>query len=87
VPGQTRGQEALERLRADLNCGEFKPGDRIPPERELMVRYSAGRNADREAVRGLVAVGRLEVKASFGGTATGSDGRTVLAQSLGETSR
>jgi GntR family transcriptional repressor for pyruvate dehydrogenase complex len=84
MPGQTRGQEVLERLRADLNGEEFKPGDRIPTERELMVRYSAGRNTVREAVQSLVALGRLEVKAGFGTTVTGSDGRTALAQSLGE---
>jgi DNA-binding FadR family transcriptional regulator len=51
MPGQTRGQEVLERLRADLNGEEFKPGDRIPTERELMVCYSAGRNTVREAVQ------------------------------------
>jgi DNA-binding FadR family transcriptional regulator len=84
VPGQTRGQEVLERLRADLNGEEFKQGDRIPTERELMVRYSAGRNTVREAVQSLVALGRLEVKAGYGTTVTGSDGRAALAQSLGE---
>ncbi|MCU1581413.1 MAG: nanR [Microbacteriaceae bacterium] len=84
MPGQTRGQEVLERLRADLNGEEFKPGDRIPTERELMVRYSAGRNTVREAVQSLVALGRLEVKAGYGTTVTGSDGRAALAQSLGE---
>ncbi len=84
MPGQTRGQEVLERLRADLNGEEFKPGDRLPTERELMVRYSAGRNTVREAVQSLVALGRLEVKAGYGTTVTGSDGRAALAQSLGE---
>jgi DNA-binding FadR family transcriptional regulator len=84
MAGQTRGQEVLERLRADLNGEEFKPGDRIPTERELMVRYSAGRNTVREAVQSLVALGRLEVKAGYGTTVTGSDGRAALAQSLGE---
>lgn len=84
MPGQRRGQEVLERLRADLNTEEFKPGDRIPTERELMVRYSAGRNTVREAVQSLVALGRLEVKAGYGTTVTGSDGRAALAQSLGE---
>ena len=84
MAGQTRGQEVFERLRADLNGEEFKPGDRIPTERELMVRYGAGRNTVREAVQSLVALGRLEVKAGYGTTVTGSDGRAALAQSLGE---
>ena len=84
MAGQTRGQEVLERLRADLDSGEFRPGDRIPTERELMVRYGAGRNTIRGAVQGLVALGRLEVKAGYGTTVTGLDGRTALAHSLGD---
>ena len=84
MPNQTRAQEVLERLRTDLDRGEFKPGARIPTERELMVRYSAGRNTIRGAVQALVALGRLEVKAGYGTTVTGSDGRTALAQSLGD---
>ncbi len=84
MPNQTRAQEVLERLRGDLDGGEFKPGERIPTERELMVRYSAGRNTVRGAVQGLVALGRLEVKAGYGTTVTGSDGRTAIAHSLGD---
>ena len=38
--GETRGQAVMERLCTDLNADGFKPGDRIPAERELMVRYS-----------------------------------------------
>lgn len=79
---QTLGREVAERLRGDLINGVFKPGDRLPPERELMARYAAGRNTVREAVQGLVALGMLEVKAGFGTTVTRADGRVAIARSV-----
>jgi GntR family transcriptional repressor for pyruvate dehydrogenase complex len=79
---QTLGQEVAERLRGDLTGGVFKPGDKLPPERELMARYEAGRNTVREAVQGLVALGMLEVKAGSGTTVSRSDGRAAIARSM-----
>lgn len=79
---QTLGQEVVERLRSDLTSGFFKPGEKLPPERELMTRYHAGRNTVREAVQGLVALGMLEVKAGYGTTVSRSDGRVAIARSL-----
>lgn len=81
---QTLGQEVAERLRRDLAEGIFKPGEKLPPERELMSRYSVGRNTVREAVRGLVALGMLEVKAGSGTTVSRVDGRTALARTMDE---
>jgi GntR family transcriptional repressor for pyruvate dehydrogenase complex len=81
---QTLGQEVAERLRRDLAEGVFKPGAKLPPERELMLRYSVGRNTLREAVHGLVALGMLEVKAGSGTTVSRADGRTALAHSVAE---
>ena len=79
---QTLGQEVAERLRGDLIGGVFKPGEKLPPERELMTRYSAGRNTVREAVQRLVALGMLEVKAGYGTTVSRPDGRVAIAHSL-----
>jgi GntR family transcriptional regulator, transcriptional repressor for pyruvate dehydrogenase complex len=79
---QTLGQEVAERLRSDLTSGAFKPGEKLPPERELMTRYSAGRNTVREAVQRLVALGMLEVKAGYGTTVSRADGRAAIAQSV-----
>jgi len=79
---QTLGQEVLERLRGDLTGGVFKPGEKLPPERELMTRYNAGRNTVREAVQGLVALGMLEVKAGHGTTVSRPDGRVAIARSM-----
>jgi GntR family transcriptional repressor for pyruvate dehydrogenase complex len=81
---QTLGQEVAERLRRDLAEGMFKPGEKLPPERELMLRYAVGRNTVREAVRGLVALGMLDVKAGSGTTVSRADGRTALAHTMAE---
>ncbi|MEV7345084.1 FadR/GntR family transcriptional regulator [Streptomyces sp. NPDC093544] len=81
---QTLGQEVAERLRRDLADGVFSLGEKLPPERELMTRYSAGRNTVREAVRGLVALGMLEVRAGSGTTVSRIDGRTALAHTVSE---
>jgi GntR family transcriptional regulator, transcriptional repressor for pyruvate dehydrogenase complex len=77
-------QEVAERLRRDLTSGVFKPGEKLPPERELMMRYAAGRNTVREAVQGLVALGMLEVKAGSGTTVARADGRVAIAQSVAD---
>jgi GntR family transcriptional regulator, transcriptional repressor for pyruvate dehydrogenase complex len=81
---QTLGQEVAERLRSDLTGGVFKPGEKLPPERELMTRYNAGRNTVREAVQGLVALGMLEVKAGYGTTVSRADGRIAIARSVAD---
>jgi GntR family transcriptional repressor for pyruvate dehydrogenase complex len=81
---QTLGQEVVERLRGDLTSGVFKPGEKLPPERELMTRYNAGRNTVREAVQGLVALGMLEVKAGYGTTVSRHDGRAAIARSMAD---
>jgi GntR family transcriptional regulator, transcriptional repressor for pyruvate dehydrogenase complex len=79
---QTLGQEVAARLRNDLTGGVFKPGEKLPPERELMTRYAAGRNTVREAVQGLVALGMLEVRAGHGTTVSRADGRVAIARSV-----
>ena len=81
---QTLGQEVVGRLRSDLTNSVFKPGEKLPPERELMIRYAAGRNTIREAVQGLVALGMLEVKAGYGTTVSRADGRVAIARSVAD---
>src|ERR1700730_10708616 len=81
---QKLGQEVAERLRSDLTSGVFKPGEKLPPERELMTRYNAGRNTVREAVQGMVGLGKLEVRAGFGASVSRRDGRGAIARSVAD---
>jgi len=53
----------LERLVLD---GELKPGDRLPPERELAERFNASRNGVREAIRRLETLGLLSTEPQSG---------------------
>lgn len=53
----------LERL---ITEGRFRPGERLPSERELAERFGVSRTVVREAVRGVAAKGLLEVRAGSG---------------------
>lgn len=57
---------AAELLRKSILEGNFAPGERIPPERELATTYAVSRGSIREAIRGLVSLGILESKRGSG---------------------
>ncbi len=50
----------------DLIGVEFMPGDKIPSENELCVRFDASRTTIREALRALRSMGILEVRQGIG---------------------
>src|SRR5438034_5638537 len=50
---RSRGETALIRLRRDILLGRWRPGARLPPERELAARLGTNRNTLREALRTL----------------------------------
>jgi GntR family transcriptional regulator len=52
--------QLAEHLRAQIASGELKPGDQIPPERELCERAGISRMTARQAVTYLVQHGVLE---------------------------
>ncbi|MDE3076738.1 MAG: FadR family transcriptional regulator [Chloroflexota bacterium] len=49
--------------------GQFKPGDRLPPERVLVERFAASRSSVREALRSLQSGGLVTVRPGSGGGA------------------
>ena len=57
---------AAQLLRESILQGNFAPGQRIPPERDLALTYSVSRGSIREAIRGLVSLGILESKRGSG---------------------
>jgi DNA-binding FadR family transcriptional regulator len=61
-------QSIAKELASAIYVGEFRTGQRLPSERALMERYSAGRNTIREAVQSLVAQGLLDVSPGRGTT-------------------
>ncbi|MFP8966824.1 FadR/GntR family transcriptional regulator [Pokkaliibacter sp. CJK22405] len=54
-------QRTRNALLEALRRGEWKPGDLLPTEPQLMARFNVGRNTLREAIRTLVAEGLLRV--------------------------
>ena len=52
-------RDALDALHGFLEAGNFAPGDRLPPERELMVRLGLTRTALRKALDSLEHEGRI----------------------------
>lgn len=55
-----------EELQAMIRSGEYKPGDKLPTEGELMEKFSVSRITVREAVRKLRTMGLVEVRQGDG---------------------
>jgi GntR family transcriptional repressor for pyruvate dehydrogenase complex len=55
-------EEIVDQIRAKLASGEYKPGDKLPTERELAQELGVGRPALREALRTLENSGVLLLK-------------------------
>ena len=52
-------EEICERIREQLALGVLKPGDKLPPERDLAQQLGVSRNVLREALRSLEMAGVL----------------------------
>ncbi len=63
---RTFPDEIVEQLRERILRGEFPPGSRLPPERELAVRLGTNRNTLREALRSLEAQGLVQARQGDG---------------------
>ena len=56
----------IEALRADIVAGTYRPGDRLPPERELVERFDVSRLTVREAIIGMEILGLVEARRGSG---------------------
>ena len=54
--------EIVHQVKTLISEGRLKPGDRLPPERDLVKEFSVSRPSLREALNTLVAMGFLEVR-------------------------
>jgi GntR family transcriptional regulator, transcriptional repressor for pyruvate dehydrogenase complex len=57
----SRSELVREQLEDAITRGDFKPGDALPSERELVEAFGVSRVSVREAIRSLEAVGLVEV--------------------------
>lgn len=59
-------EEVADRIRRLIGEGHLKPGDRLPPERELAEGFGVSRTSVRDAIRVLEMIGLLEPRQGDG---------------------
>ena len=62
----TLPQEIVAAFTEMIMRGVWRPGDRIPPEKELAARFNVGRSTIREAVKSLVILGVIDARPGDG---------------------
>ena len=71
-------EEVVTQLREMIQRGDLRPGDRLPPERNLAKLLGVSRPTLRAAIRSLSAVGVLHSKQGAGTFVVNSDGPPTL---------
>ena len=59
-------EQITEQIQSRIMAGELRPGDKLPPERELAEQFGVSRTAVREAVKALHEKGLIEVRPGKG---------------------
>ena len=67
----------VEQITELISRGVFKPGDRMPPEKQLCQQFGVGRTSVREALRSLSAMGIVESHMGDGTFVSGSADRLL----------
>jgi GntR family transcriptional repressor for pyruvate dehydrogenase complex len=60
-------EHIIEQIRNAIFEGRLKPGDRLPPEKELLKNFSVSKATLREALRSLEILGFLEIRKGVSG--------------------
>jgi len=71
-------EEVVTQMREMIHRGELRPGDRLPPERDLAKLLGVSRPTLRAAIRSMAAVGVLQSKQGAGTFVVESDGPPAL---------
>jgi GntR family transcriptional repressor for pyruvate dehydrogenase complex len=74
----TTTEEVIFQLREMIHRGELRPGDRLPPERDLAKLLGVSRPTLRDGIRSLAAVGVLQARRGAGTFVVKSEGSPVL---------
>src|SRR5882672_11364391 len=65
-PVRRQSDRIADGLRADILRGRYRPGERLPAERELATRLTVNRGSVREALKKLEQVGLVEIRRGDG---------------------
>lgn len=77
----TTSEEVVTRLREMIQRGELRPGDRLPPERDLAKLLGVSRPTLRAGIRSLAAVGVLQSRQGAGTFVVDAEGPPSLDSS------
>jgi GntR family transcriptional repressor for pyruvate dehydrogenase complex len=77
----TTSEEVISQLREMIHRGELRPGDRLPPERDLAKLLGVSRPTLRAGIRSLAAVGVLYSRQGAGTFVVKADGPPSLDSS------
>ena len=66
VKNEKISERIVHQIKKAILGGAMKPGDRLPPERELVKRFKASRISVREALKSLETSGLLSIKPGSG---------------------
>src|SRR5437868_3524571 len=77
----TTSEEVISQLREMIHRGELRPGDRLPPERDLAKLLGVSRPTLRAGIRSLSAVGVLESRQGAGTFVVTADESPMLDSS------
>ena len=70
-----------DELLARITNGEYRPGDQLPSEQQLMAQYGVGRNTVREAMQSLRTLGLVDIRPRLGARVLGQTAPNSLANS------
>src|ERR1041385_1659685 len=77
----TTSEEVISQLREMIHRGDLRPGDRLPPERDLAKMLGVSRPTLRAGIRSLAAVGVLQSRQGAGTFVVKADGPPSLDSS------
>src|SRR6201986_665186 len=66
MPAATLYARVEETIAAEIAQGEYRPGDQLPAEDELLERFQVSRITVRRAIQNLVRRGLLEIRRELG---------------------
>jgi GntR family transcriptional regulator, transcriptional repressor for pyruvate dehydrogenase complex len=78
IPRDTVADRVARRILDLVTSGALKPGDHLPPERDLAQSLGVSRPSVREAIRGLAILGVVQSRQGGGATITRLDGDALL---------
>jgi GntR family transcriptional repressor for pyruvate dehydrogenase complex len=66
IDPRKRADQVRERLVELMRNGDFKAGDKLPTEQQLMAMFGVGRSSVRAAIQSLVGLGVIELRPGLG---------------------